>query len=111
MTMNKTFSTATKAILVGTVLALGAGCASTETSESTGEYVDSVALTTKVKAALAKDQGAMSLIDVQVETYGETVQLSGFVDSEADRVMAEQIAKDVNGVVDVQNAIAVKSDS
>jgi len=109
--MNKTVTTLSKAMLVGTILAFGVGCAGTDTRESTGEYVDSVALTTKVKTALAQGQGAMSLIDVQVETFGDTVQLSGFVDSQADKDMAGQIAAEVNGVVNLQNAIALKSES
>ena len=58
-----------------------ASCSSTTTSESTGEYVDSSVITTKVKAQLASSK-KVSALDVKVKTYKSTVQLSGFVDTE-----------------------------
>lgn len=83
------------------------GCASTATRQSTGEYVDDAAITTKVKAAFVRDPMVKAL-EVKVDTYKGTVQLSGFVNTSAEKAMAEQIARGVNGVTNVQNNIALK---
>ena len=86
---------------------LVSGCSSTSTRESTGEYIDSSALTAKVKSALVKDE-VVKARDVQVETFRGTVQLSGFVDSEAQKERATEVARSVSGVVDVKNNLIVK---
>lgn len=96
-----------RTLLVLLVLAI-AGCAGDRTSESTGEYVDDSVITTKVKAAIAENLGVASTTAVGVETFKGIVQLSGFVDSETDRQLAEAAAKRVTGVKSVQNSIAVK---
>lgn len=94
-------------------LALGgafvSGCSSTSTRESTGEYIDSSALTAKVKSALVKDE-VVKARDVQVETFRGTVQLSGFVDTEAQKERATAVARSVAGVQDVKNNLIVKAD-
>lgn len=83
------------------------GCSSTSTRESTGEYIDSSALTAKVKSALVSDE-VVKARDVQVETFRGTVQLSGFVDTEAQKERATAVAKSVPGVRDVKNNLIVK---
>lgn len=85
------------------------GCSSTSTRESTGEYIDSSALTAKVKSALIKDETVRAR-DVEVETFRGTVQLSGFVDTEAQKERATAIARSVQGVRDVKNNLIVKAD-
>lgn len=85
------------------------GCSSTSTRESTGEYIDSSALTAKVKSALIKDETVRAR-DVEVETFRGTVQLSGFVDTEAQKERATAIARSVQGVRDVKNNLIVKTD-
>jgi len=87
--------------------AFNAGCASTPTRESTGEYVDDSTITAKVKAALVKDP-VVKALDVKVETFKGVVQLSGFVNSEAERTQAGNVAASVNGVASVKNNIVVK---
>ena len=82
-------------------------CAGTRTTASTGEYVDDSVISTKVKAALHADD-EVSGFQVQVETFKGTVQLSGFVDTLAQAQQAEQIARRVDGVQDVENNITVK---
>lgn len=82
-------------------------CAGSRTQESTGEYIDDATLTTKVKTALANDSLA-SAGAVTVETFKGVVQLSGFVDSEAEKRRAAQLAWDVIGVRSVKNDIRVK---
>lgn len=84
-----------------------AACSSSSTSESTGEYVDSAAITSKVKAALLADSGLKSF-DIGVETYKDVVQLSGFVNSEQVKARAGQVAAGVAGVRSVRNNLVVK---
>jgi len=57
-------------------------CAGSRTRESTGEYLDDTAITTKVKAKLLADSEVSGLA-INVETFKGVVQLSGFVDNKA----------------------------
>jgi osmotically-inducible protein OsmY len=83
-----------------------AGCAATAQDRSTGRVVDDAALTAKVKASIAEEDG-VSATSVNVTTYRGTVQLSGFVESEEARRRAENAARDVEGVRTVQNDLRV----
>ena len=85
-----------------------AGCSVQQGQESTGEYVDSAAISTKVKTKLATDGSATLAQQVKVETLKDVVQLSGFVPSQVDRTKAEQIAWSVDGVRGVKNDIIVQ---
>jgi len=82
-------------------------CASTGKQESTGEYVDSTVITTRVKTALLNDKEIHSL-PITVKTFKNTVQLSGFVDSYSQKFLATEITKNVPGVTSVQNMLIVK---
>lgn len=84
-----------------------AACTSTETRESTGQYVDSSVISNKVRAQIVKDPN-LSLFDIDVTTYKDVVQLSGFVDSQAQKERAAQLAANVEGVKKVENNITVK---
>ena len=84
-----------------------AACASSRTSESTGEYVDDSVITTKIKALLAEDDFLRSF-QISVETYRGTVQLSGFVNSQQAVDKAGQIARSVKGVTTVKNSLIVR---
>jgi hyperosmotically inducible periplasmic protein len=99
------------AIALGLAVAFGsaqlAGCASQPTSRSTGRFVDDAAITAKVKTALARDPD-VSALDVNVTTYRGVVQLSGFVDDQNQVRKAEQVARGIDGVKDVQNDVRVK---
>lgn len=101
------FRTLLIAGIIGTTTVM-AGCASTRTQQSAGEYASDAAITTKVKAALleAKDVRA---VDVNVETFRKTVQLSGFVDSPAQAARAVSITRGVDGVESVKNDLRVKT--
>jgi osmotically-inducible protein OsmY len=83
------------------------GCAGSRTQESTGEYIDDAAITTKVKSKLLADEDASGLA-INVETFKGTVQLSGFVKSEQEKEHAEVIAESVDGVQRVENRISVR---
>jgi hyperosmotically inducible periplasmic protein len=84
------------------------GCTSTATRESTGEYIDDTVVTAKVKTALARDDSVNGFA-VKVETFKGVVQLSGFVDTETERLQAERVAGGVAGVTSVANNILVKT--
>jgi len=86
---------------------LTGGCAATSTRDSTGEYVDDSAITTKVKASLVGDEAVKSF-EIKVETFKGIVQLSGFVDNSDQKSAAAHDAAAVPGVRDVKNNITVK---
>jgi osmotically-inducible protein OsmY len=89
------------------VLAVIAGCASTRTQESTGQYVDDSTITTKVKAEILGDP-ALKVFQISVETFKGVVQLSGFVNSADVRSRAAVVAGRVSGVKSVKNDLIVK---
>jgi len=84
------------------------GCASTSKHEGTGEYIDDSVITTKVKAAVLNEPTLKSA-EVNVETYKGVVQLSGFVNSEADIAKAADVARSVKGVTSVKNDMHLKT--
>ena len=94
-------------ILAALALATTFGCASTRTSESTGQYVDDTAITAKVKTAILEEKTLKSA-EINVETFKGVVQLSGFVRSQENVQTAVVVAKNVHGVVSVKNDMTVK---
>jgi osmotically-inducible protein OsmY len=84
-----------------------AGCAGGPTHESTGEYLDDSALTTKVKTSILGDS-RLKLLQISVESFKGVVQLSGFVDSSAASARAVELARKVPGVKSVNNSLIVK---
>ncbi len=96
------------AIFIALTLVTTVGCASTSKQESTGEYLDDSAITTKVKAAVFNEPSLKSF-EINVETYKGVVQLSGFVSSESDIKKAIEVARSVKGVTSVKNDMRVKS--
>ena len=82
-------------------------CATTQKHESTGQYVDDSVITTKVKAAIFKED-TLKTLQINVKTYKAVVQLSGFVDSAKSVSLAADVAKRVEGVASVENGLAVK---
>ena len=96
------------AILVLTiVLASAWGCGSTAKTEGTGEYVDDSVITAKVKTAIFNDS-TLKVNEINVETFKGVVQLSGFVNSQADINKAVQIARGVAGVKSVKNDMRLR---
>jgi len=90
-----------------TMIAAFVACASTPQQSSTGEVVDDSVITTKVKTQLAADEFLKSF-QISVETRKGIVELSGFVDSQKAKDKADQIARGVDGVKSVKNALIVK---
>jgi osmotically-inducible protein OsmY len=94
--------------LFATFLLMGAlGCASSQTKEGTGQYVDDSVITTKVKAAILGEPG-LKVAEINVETFKGVVQLSGFVSSREDMDAAVKVARNVNGVTSVKNSMQLK---
>lgn len=83
------------------------GCAATQSRESTGEYIDDAAITTKVKSALIADK-EVSAFPVSVETTKGVVHLTGTADTRTEADKAATIARGVAGVKAVVNKIQVK---
>lgn len=84
-----------------------AACTPTATRESPGQYVDDSAITAKVKAAILAEPGLRSL-QIGVETYKTSVQLSGFVNSAQAKAHAGNVTAAVPGVSAVRNDLVVK---
>ena len=82
-------------------------CAAPQPRESMGEYIDSSAITAKVKARLVDALGSGGF-EVQVKTYKDDVQLSGFVNSAYLKKRAGVIAANTAGVRLVRNNLIIK---
>jgi len=82
-------------------------CSSTHKREGTGEYVDDAVITTKVKAAILQES-TLKVSEINVETFKGVVQLSGFVNSQADIATAVRVASNVGGVKSVKNDMRLK---
>ena len=95
------------AFILAFMLATLPGCSSSPERQGTGEYIDDAVITTKVKAAVFNEPTLKSA-EINVETYNGVVQLSGFVNSQADINKAAEVARSVKGVKSVKNDMRVK---
>ena len=84
-----------------------AGCRPVAKQASTGQYIDDTAITGKVKAAIFNDASLKSA-EINVETFKGAVQLSGFVNSQADIQRAVAVTQGVAGVKSVKNDMRMK---
>jgi osmotically-inducible protein OsmY len=96
-----------KILCAGLLSVILVACVASPGSESTGEFLDSSTTTTKVKATLVNELGSTGFA-VQVKTFKDQVQLSGFVPTEGLKQRAGAIAAGVDGVNSVINDIVVK---
>lgn len=104
-----------KTVLLGalTISVAGfTGCASwggatTDDGRSTGRAVDDRQITQKIETELRKEP-VYKMQGVEVKTFSGVVQLSGFVDTQAQKQRAEQIARSVPGALNVVNQITIK---
>ena len=92
---------------LGLAAVVGGGCAGDRYHQSTGETIDDKSTSMRVRSAL-HDDTEYKFPGVQVVTFKGTVQLSGFVDTRAQKGRAYDIAKGVEGAHDVENNITVK---
>src|SRR3954453_4679800 len=83
-------------------LVLTSGCAVMHGKESASAYTKDKEIATRIKADLYADK-AVKGTEVKVQVLNGEVELSGFVDSQAAKDRAGQIAQSVSGVVAVHN--------
>jgi hyperosmotically inducible protein len=94
-------------VLIGCNKAPEAAPASQSPPITVGTVVDDTVITSSVKSALLAD-AAINSFDLQVQTRKGTVQLSGFVDSQAQIDQALAITRGVSGVTAVENGVTLK---
>jgi osmotically-inducible protein OsmY len=75
--------------------------------QTAGEYLDDTVITTRVKTAIF-DEPTLNSSEIHVETFKGTVQLSGFVSTQAEIDKADEVARSVKNVKSVKNNIQVK---
>jgi osmotically-inducible protein OsmY len=110
--VNKTATAVLVALFAGSM----AACSSTpgeegaveRTAANAGRVIDDSAITAKVKSALAADPTTKAH-QINVETFKGEVQLSGFVESDQARSRALQLARDIQGVRRVKDAMEVRT--
>ena len=95
------------AAMAALVLLSTAGCAVTRGQETVGAYVDDATITTKIKARFV-DNKDVDASAISVETLNGTVMLSGFAKNLTEKNMAEKLAREVSGVKQVKNEIAIR---
>ena len=79
-----------------------------QATTKTAAKVDDAAITTKVKSALLADDQVKGT-QINVDTSGGTVTLTGTVDSQAQVQRAVEVAKGVSGVQSVKNNLAASA--
>ena len=80
--------------------------ATTSAANKAEMVIDDSVITTKVKSALLADSTVKGL-NIDVDTVGGTVTLSGTAKSQAERTQAEALASTIEGVRNVVNRISV----
>jgi osmotically-inducible protein OsmY len=86
------------------------GCSSTPTQQSTEEAIEDGVVTAKVRAALTEDP-MTSAHEIKVETFRGSVQLSGYVETPEARNRALKVARSVDGVKQVRDALDFRKSS
>jgi hyperosmotically inducible protein len=96
-------------LLVALIAFMGAmsGCQSM-TGKTAGQTVNDASLSAAVQAKLTSDR-LSNFPRINVETERGVVNLSGVVETEAQRAQAERLAHQVNGVVRVNNTLQIQN--
>src|SRR6185369_3047397 len=105
----KQFRMLQSAAAVAALLAFG-GCKTSSSSSderSEGRVVDDKQITENVQKQLKKEP-VYKFDGIDVATFGGIVQLSGFVNTEDQKRRASDIARQIPGVRQVVNGIALK---
>lgn len=84
------------------VLAIAAGAC----GRTVGETIDDTTITTRVKTAMLNDP-AVGGLRIDVDTFKGVVTLSGRVKTPAERDHAIALARQVDGVVEVKDALQI----
>jgi hyperosmotically inducible periplasmic protein len=93
-------------LVVAVMMMFVTGCQAI-TGATLGENIDDATLTTWVKSKLVADRAA-NLTRVDVDTTRGVVSLNGVVESEEQRIRAEQLAHQVDGVKQVINNLQIQ---
>ena len=89
-------------VLTAVLLApLTAACGKT-----VGETIDDTTTTTRVKTALLNDP-AVGGLRIDVDTFKGVVTLSGRVKNQAEKEQAMQLARRIDGVTEVKDALQI----
>lgn len=75
-----------------------------------GDFVDDATITARVKYALIEN-GSTDGLSIDVDTMNREVTLSGEVDSDQQKQLAERIAENVDGVAGVKSELRVAGQS
>ena len=78
-----------------------------EQTAKTGTVIEDAAITTQVKSAILSEPG-LKVLQINVDTVGAVVTLTGTVDAQASSDKAKQVAGAVSGVKQVENQLSVK---
>jgi osmotically-inducible protein OsmY len=89
-----------------TVLALVLAVATVACGRTVGETIDDTTITTRVKTAMLNDP-AVGGLRIDVDTFKGVVTLSGRVKSQPERDQAIALARQVDGVAEVKDALQV----
>src|SRR5687768_15015578 len=93
------------AVMIAAVAGGLLGCAN-DPYRSTGRVMDDRMVKSRVKDAL-NDSPVYKFPHVDVITYNGSVQLNGFVHREEQRAVAAELARNIDGVREVINNIAI----
>jgi len=99
-----------KVLILLASLFIVSGCVSSNSSLGESEpvkYIEDSVLTARVKTALISQKGFEGF-SIHVNSYKGVVQLSGFIDTDVNKELAGQIARNVDGVSEVVNNLIVK---
>ncbi len=77
-----------------------------QAQKSAGDYVEDATIAATIKAGLL-DEKSTSSLQINVESYKGTVQLSGFVETQHEKEMAGKVASGTKGVKRVINSVAL----
>ena len=93
--------------ILAMLAALGVAMAApAHAAKTAGDVVDDSTINASIKAELVTNK-VTDAHRINVETYKGIVQLSGFVDTQAQKDEATKVAASVSGVKDVKNSIAI----
>ena len=98
-------------VLVAAASMLGfTACQNMQRSDerSEGRAMDDRRIASQIKRELAREP-VYKFNDVDVKAFNGVVQLSGFVNTDDQKRRAEEIARQVGGVAQIENAISLKS--
>lgn len=99
--------TALACAVTAVALLTTAGCAVTRGQQSVGAYVDDATITASIKTRFVENK-QVDANAIKVETLNGNVILSGFAKNETEKNAAVSLARGVNGVKSVKDAIVVR---